>query len=64
MEDITAKAIPHLNANANPDNMEDDWIANLFDKCRMVSNDEMQSLWARVLATEANAPRCFVKKGS
>ncbi len=35
MEDITAKAIPHINENANPDNMDDDWIANLFDKCRM-----------------------------
>ena len=35
--------------------MEEDWIANFFDKCRIVSDSEMQSLWARVLAGEANA---------
>ena len=62
MEDITAKALPHINENANPDNMDDDWIANLFDKCRIVSDDEMQSLWARVLATEANAPGTLSKR--
>ena len=61
MEDITAKAIPYINENANPDNMDDDWIANLFDKCRIVSDEEMQSLWARVLATEANTPGTLSK---
>lgn len=61
MEDITAKAAPHLNDNANPDNMDDDWIANLFDKCRIVSDEEMQSLWARVLSTEANTPGTLSK---
>ena len=62
MEDITAKAAPHLNEDANPDAMDDDWVANLFDKCRIVSDDEMQSLWARVLATEANAPGTLSKR--
>ncbi len=62
MEDITAKAIPHITENANPDNIDDDWIANLFDKCRIVSDNEMQSLWARVLATEANSPGTLSKR--
>ena len=62
MEDITAKAAPHLNEDANPDAMDDDWVANLFDKCRIVSDDEMQSLWARVLATEANTPGTLSKR--
>lgn len=62
IEDITAKAIPDLNENANPSDMDDDWIANLFDKCRIVSDDEMQSLWARVLATEANTPGTLSKR--
>ena len=62
MEDITAKAIPHLNEEAKPDAMEDDWIANFFDKCRLVSDSEMQSLWARVLAGEANAPSTYSKR--
>ena len=62
MEDITAKAIPHLNEEAKPDAMEDDWVANFFDKGRIVSNPEMQSLWARVLAGEANIPSTYSKR--
>ena len=62
MEDITTKASPHLNEDANPDAMNDDWVANLFDKCRIVSDDEMQSLWARVLAGEANTPGTYSKR--
>lgn len=62
MEDITAKAVPHLNEDANPDAMDDDWVTNLFDKCRIVSDEEMQSLWARVLATEANTPGTLSKR--
>ena len=62
MEDIITKALPHLNKEAEPDAMEDDWLTNLFDKCRMVSDSEMQSLWARVLAGEANAPGTYSKR--
>lgn len=62
MEDITAKAAPHINEDANPEGMDDDWIANLFNRCRIVSDSEMQSLWARVLATEANAPGSLSKR--
>ena len=62
MEDITAKAVPHINEDANPESIDDDWIANLFNKCRIVSDNEMQSLWARVLATEANSPDSLSKR--
>ena len=62
MEDITAKAGPHLNQDANPEAMDDDWIANFFDKCRIVSNSEMQSLWSQVLAGEANSSWYLFKK--
>ncbi len=62
IENITAKALPYVNENANPENMDNDWIANLFDKCRIVSDPEMQSLWARVLATEANEPGTLSKR--
>ena len=62
MEDIIAQAVPDVNEEAKPDAMEDDWIANFFDKCRLVSDSEMQSLWARVLAGEANAPSTYSKR--
>lgn len=44
MEDITAKALPQLNEGAKPDSMDNDWIANFFDKCRIMSDNEMQGL--------------------
>ena len=62
MEDITVKALPQLNENAKPDSIENDWIVNLFDKCRIVSDNEMQDLWSRVLAGEANAPGTYSKR--
>lgn len=62
MENITAKALPQLDENAKPESMDNDWVANFFDKCRIVSDDEMQGLWSRVLAGEANAPGSYSKR--
>ena len=62
MEDITTKALPHINEDAMPDSMDNDWIANFFDKCRIVSDNEMQGLWSRVLAGEANSPGSYSKR--
>jgi hypothetical protein len=62
IEDITAKAVPQLNENSNPDKMEDDWVTNFFDKSRIVSDGEMQNLWSRVLAGEANVPGTYSKR--
>ena len=62
MEDIFAKAIPLLRDDANPAAMENDWIANFFSKSRIVSESDMQDLWARILAGEANAPETFSRR--
>ena len=62
MEDITAKALPQLNEGAKPDSMDNDWIVNFFDKCRIISDGEMQGLWSRVLAGEANSPGSYSKR--
>ena len=62
MEDITAKALPQLDEEASPDSVENDWIVNFFDKSRIVSDNEMQELWSRVLAGEANAPGTYSKR--
>ncbi len=62
IEDIIEEAIPLLNENSTPENIQDDWMANFFDKCRIVSDEEMQSLWSKVLAGEANTPNSFSKR--
>jgi hypothetical protein len=62
IESITAKALPEISDEAKPESMEDDWIVNFFDKCRLVSDAEMQKIWSRVLAGEANSPGRFSKR--
>jgi hypothetical protein len=62
MEAITAKALPLLGEGAEPQNLEKDWLTNFFDKCRLVSDTEMQDLWSRVLTGEATAPGTFSKR--
>lgn len=62
IEDIIDKAIPLLEENSNPENIEADWIANFFDKCRIVSDEDMQTLWAKILAGEANMQSTFSKR--
>ena len=42
--------------------MENDWITNFFDNCRLISDEEMQSLWAKLLAGEANSPGRYSKR--
>lgn len=62
MERITERAFPRLEDKADPSKMEDDWVTNFFDKSRIVSDGEMQEIWAKVLAGEANAPGIYSKR--
>jgi hypothetical protein len=62
IEAITQKALPLLEDKSTPQNVTDDWITNFFDKSRIVSDRDMQQLWSRVLAGEANAPGVFSKQ--
>ena len=51
--DITAETVAAL---------DDEWIVNFFDKCRLVSNPEMQELWASILARQATQSGSFSKR--
>ena len=62
IENITLKALPQLDDKGDPSQIEDDWVTNFFDKCRIVSDDEMQNLWSRVLSGEANVPGTYSKR--
>jgi len=62
MEQITQKALPQLVDRARPKDISNDWLTNFFDKCRNISEEEMQALWARVLAGEANKPGSYSKR--
>jgi hypothetical protein len=62
IESITEKALPYLLESSSPQDIEDDWITNFFDKSRIISDSEMQQLWSKVLAGEANVPRSFSRR--
>jgi hypothetical protein len=62
IEEITRQALPQLEDESQPEKVENDWIANFFDKCRLIADAEMQVLWSRVLAGEANAPGSYSKR--
>jgi hypothetical protein len=62
IESITGQSLLQLNESAKPEEIEDDWITNFFDKCRLISDEEMQSIWANILAGEANTPGRFSKR--
>lgn len=62
IESITAQAIGQLNDSASPQDIEDDWLSNFFEKCKNISNNEMQSLWAGILAGESNKPGSYSKR--
>jgi hypothetical protein len=62
IESIISRALPDVSDEAKPQQVEDDWIANFFDKCRLISDEEMQRLWAKVLAGEANGAGKFSKR--
>ena len=62
IETIMQKALPGVREDAKPQDMDDDWIVNFFDKCRLISDEEMQLLWARILAGEASKPGTFSRR--
>jgi Protein of unknown function (DUF2806) len=59
IERISAQAIGELSPDAKPENIEKDWLAHFFDRSKLISDAEMQSLWSRLLAGEANHPGTF-----
>lgn len=62
IEAISSGAVENLSPNARPEQIEDDWLSNFFEKCKLVSNESMQSLWSKILAGEANSPGTFSKR--
>lgn len=62
IESITAQALNDLRDDAKPESIEEDWIFNFFEKSKLISDKEMQGLWASILAGEANKPGSYSKR--
>ncbi|MCI8951375.1 MAG: DUF2806 domain-containing protein [Lachnospiraceae bacterium] len=60
--DVINIAIKHLNSNAKPDEVEEDWIVFFFDKIKLVNEEEMKIIWGKILAGEVNEPNTYTKQ--
>lgn len=56
IENIVEKSIEHLEDDISETPVDDDWRTRFFKKAQDVSNDEMQEIWAKVLAGEVSKP--------
>lgn len=61
IESITLKALAAL---PPPDQISDepvseDWTSRFFEECQDISDEQMQQIWARIMAGEVARPRSF-----
>lgn len=51
-----------LNSTAHPEIIDDDWLNQFMDKARLVSDEEFQFIWGKILAEECNATNSIPKQ--
>ena len=62
IENVVYKSIPFISDDAKPECVENDWYVHFFKHSSSISDEQMQILWARILAGEANSPGSFSKR--
>jgi hypothetical protein len=62
IESIAGQAAEKVREDARPGDIEADWLTSFFERCRNISDDQMQSIWASLLADEANSPGRYQRK--
>ena len=61
-KEIINNAFPHIEETSNPENVENGWIFDFWDKSGSISTEDLQKLWGKVLAQEINKPNTVSKK--
>ena len=56
IESITKKAVEALPATVSEDPVDGDWIGRFIESCQDIGDEEVQALWARLLAGEIAKP--------
>lgn len=59
IEHIVEKASQQLPEKCSEEPVDSDWIANFFDCCKDIGNEEVQSLWGKLLAGEIAEPGSY-----
>lgn len=59
IEAITQSAMKALPGDVNDEPVDDDWLTYFFEKCKTVSDENMQMIWSRILAGEVSKPGSY-----
>jgi uncharacterized repeat protein (TIGR03899 family) len=59
IESIIGRAVPELPDAVSDKPVDEDWVAQFFGNCEDISNEQMQTVWARILAGEVARPGSF-----
>ena len=61
IESILEKTFPEIEESANPNLLSNEWLLFFFERAKCVSDDELQTIWAKILAGETNHHGSFSK---
>ena len=56
IEEIAEKSIKYLEETVSEQPVDEDWRTRFFNKAQDVSNEELQEVWAKILAKEVSKP--------
>ncbi|RJR38742.1 MAG: DUF2806 domain-containing protein [Deltaproteobacteria bacterium] len=62
IEHIIEIAAENLPDTVSEEPVDRDWISRFFDECKDVSHEDLQKLWARILANEVAIPKSCSRK--
>ncbi len=62
IEAITSEAANNMPEEVTEEPVDVDWSARFFAECQDVSNEQMQSVWARLLVGEVTQPGSFSQR--
>lgn len=54
--------IPLLTNASKPEEIDNDWLNEFLDSAKKISDDDMRSLWSKILAGEAQRAGAFSKR--
>lgn len=60
-KNILSIAVEHLNDSSRPDDVDISWLSQFMDKARLVSTEQAQIIWGKLLAEECNNPNSVPK---
>ncbi|MBO9435763.1 DUF2806 domain-containing protein [Ruegeria sp. R13_0] len=62
MESILSIAIESVSKSSDPGNISNQFVSKVFENCKTVEEEELQELWGKLIASEANSPKSISQK--